>query len=288
MPKCPLCDSSRSRAAWLGTASYEGEKYEYLECLDCRSIYLSPMPTTGAMKKMFGAEYQHFHQERVAHSGRSQVDEVLSFIQDLPAGVFLDYGCGSGALLADVKKLSWTAVGFDFSPQTAERFSAESGQCIVARFEDLPNGFEADVLNFGDVLAHLNELNDQFAAALEVLKNGGYVVAEGTLEANANLYAWALRGVGRVRRTRSHDSPPYDVTLATAAGQRQFFNRHGLREMRFSIYEASHPAPERIGLGDLSNLRRVGLFILRKISKAASAVFPKRFGNRFFYVGIKG
>ena len=277
------------RAAWLGTASYEGEKYEHLECLDCRSIYLSPMPTTAAMMKMFGGEYQHFHQAGVSHSGRSQVGEVLSFIRGLPAGVFFDFGCGSGALLAEVTKLGWTAVGFDFSPSTAKRFSTETGQRIVSRFEDLPNGFKADVLNFGDVLAHLNELNDQFAAALAMLKNDGYVVVAGTLEANANLYAWAMRGLGRVRRARGLDSPPpYDVILATADGQRQFFKRHGIREMRFSMYEASHPAPERVGVSDLRNLRIVGLFVLRKISRAASALFPKRFGNRFFYIGIKG
>jgi SAM-dependent methyltransferase len=287
MPKCPLCDSSRSRAAWIGTASYDGEKYEYLECAACRSIYLSPMPTTQAMMKMFGEEYQHFHQGGVAHGGPSQVDEVLSLLRGLPAGVFFDYGCGSGALLAEVTKLGWTAVGLDFSVPTAERFSTETGQHIVARFEDLPNGFKADVLNFGDVLAHLNELNSQFATALEVLKNDGYVVVEGTLEANANLYGWIMRSLGRIRRARAADSPPYDVILATAQGQRQFFARHDLREMRFSIYEASHPAPGRIGLSDLTNLRAVALFALRKVSQATSALFPKRFGNRFFYVGAK-
>lgn len=286
MTRCPLCDSSRSKAAWLGTAAYDGAKYDYIECRDCRSVYLSPMPSADAMMKMFGEEYQHFHHAGVSHGGPSQVKEVLSFIRGLPRGVFFDYGCGSGALLTEVAKLGWTAVGFDFSTSTAERFGSETGLSIVSRFEDLPKGFKADVLNFGDVLAHLNELNDQFSAAVAVLRNGGYVIAEGTLEANANLYAWTMRGLGRVR-TRRSDLPPYDLILATADGQRQFFSRHGLREVRFSMYEASHPAPERIGVGDLTNLRAVGLFGLRKISRATSAVFPKRLGNRFFYIGTK-
>ena len=283
---CPLCGSGEARDGRVGISTFDGVEYAYVECLECNSMHVSPMPQAETMMKMFGDDYQHFHGLGSAHSGEAQVRKVLSVIRQREPGVFFDYGCGSGALLVEVFKAGWEPVGFDFSEPTVQKYRKETGLNVVSDFADLPDGFETDVLNFGDVLAHLTDIDNQFSEALKLVKRGGLVVVEGTLEANPNVFHWCIRTIQKLRESKN-GAPPYDVILATRIGQRKFFERHGLSERQFEIFESDHPAPERLGLSDLKNPRAVSLFTLRKLSKAVSSLSPNKLGNRFFYVGVK-
>lgn len=76
---------------------------------------------------------------------------------------------------------------------------------------------------------------------------------------------------------------PYHVLLATATGQRLFFERLGLREISFRLSEVAWPAPDRVTAS--SRPRDVVLFLLRALSRLVSRFRPARFGNRYFYVG---
>src|SRR5207253_2189173 len=109
-------------------------------------------------------------------------------------------------------------------------------------------------------------------AILRQLKPGGVLLAQGPLEANANLFFHAIRLARRLRRGRTLSFPPYHVMLATAQGQRKLFSRHGLTEREFDIEEVSWPAPDRLFGRSLPKPRDLILFALRRASQALSRV----------------
>ena len=122
-------------------------------------------------------------------------------------------------------------------------------------------------------------------AILKLIKPGGLLIAQGPLEANTTLFTLLLKMSRRLKRVRTADMAPYHVMLATARGQQAFFRRFKLSPVEFSLHEVAWPAPGVLAARDLMRPRAVGLYTLRKVSQAFSALRPDAWGNRYFYVG---
>lgn len=285
---CPLCNTTESEASWLGATRYREKKYDYLQCAECDSLYCSPMPDEETLALMYGDDYQQFLSVESTHSGDDGIRQVIEYLKTLEKGVFFDYACGAGVLLSEVAKIGWDVLGLELNVATAEKYSRLHNIKIISDLKDLPENFRADVIHLGDVLEHLTDVNSQFPSILNLLKENGLVIAQGPLEANLNLFFLGVKMTRILRRAPISEMPPYHVSLATVEGQRKFFSRFKLNEMVFDVFETSHPAPERIALSDLKDVRKSTFFLLRKVSQTVSAVFPKTMGNRYFYVGSKG
>ena len=143
----------------------------------------------------------------------------------------------------------------------------------------------ADVLHLGDVIEHLTAIDEEMPAILELIAPDGVLIAQGPLESNANLFTLLLRVARTMTQSRTSTMPPYHVLLATADGQRRLFTRLGLVARDFEISEVAWPAPRRLGLRDIGNIRKVGLWVLRLASQIISHIGPRDWGNRYFYVG---
>jgi SAM-dependent methyltransferase len=142
-----------------------------------------------------------------------------------------------------------------------------------------------DVVHLGDVIEHLTDPYRELQQVLRLLKPGGHLVAQGPLEANPTLFVALLKLSRRLRGSPVAEMPPYHVILATARGQKMFFDRLGLGMLMFSMREVSWPAPVRLTPSDLLQLRRCVMFGVRRLSQALSLMRPTRWGNRYFYVG---
>lgn len=282
---CPLCNHQRSTVSWLGSTFYRERKFTYLECLSCNSLYCQPMPDEEILNLMYGIDYQSSDDyEETATEDSKHPPRAIELLKKLDTGVFVDYGCGKGSLLASAKQLGWQAFGVEFTPEVATRIERETGIEVFCAAEP-PETVRADVLHLGDVIEHLTDLNNQMPEILRWLKPGGWLVAQGPLEAHQNLFTFAVKAARQLRKNRQITMPPYHVILATSKGQRAFFNRFGLKEVEYSVYEANFPAPAELAFADLSNPRLPALFVLRKISQAVSAALPGEWGNRYFYCG---
>jgi SAM-dependent methyltransferase len=283
---CPLCDAPASRPSWLGTLQFDGRMYPYVECVGCRSLYASPMPDEKVLARMYGPVYE-VEASGPDHCGDPKdPDSVLGLLAGLTPGTFLDYGCGDGSLLSRVARAGWNAVGVEFDRDVAESTAKRTGLRVHDRASasSLPRGV-ADVLHLGDVIEHLTAPALEVQRIARLVKSGGYLVAQGPLEANANLFTAALKTWKRASGRTVSNMAPYHVTLATRVGQQALFGRVGLVAKRFSLQEVEWPAPSRLR-GDGINPRAVALFVLRKASQAVSAVRPSKWGNRYFYVGL--
>ena len=261
--------------------------YPYVECAGCGSLYASPMPGDQALTRMYGLAYEAEAGGGTRVGDPKDPDSVLALLAGLPTGTFVDYGCGDGALLAKAASAGWNAVGVEFDPEVAASTARRTGLCVHDRATEssLPDAV-ADVLHLGDVIEHLRTPALELQRIRRLVKRGGHLVAQGPLEANANLFTAALKAWKRASGRAVSNMAPYHVTLATRAGQQALFNRVGLISERFSLQEVEWPAPSRLRPADAMNPRAAALFVLRKASQAMSAVRPSRWGNRYFYVGL--
>jgi SAM-dependent methyltransferase len=283
---CPLCAAQSSLPSWLGTLRFEGRNFPYVECLTCRSLYAHPMPDQAVLSRMYGPSYQSDVSQESGSEDPKDPDSVLAWLSTLQPGTFVDYGCGDGALLARVTPLRWKAIGVEFDPAVAVATERRRGVPVYDRVaaESLPDR-AADVLHLGDVIEHLTDPAFELRRILRLVKCGGYLIAQGPLEANPNLFTTVLKVWRRASRQRVSNMAPYHVMLATRLGQEALFARIGLATRQFVMREVEWPAPSRLRRRDLMRARPLGLFALRKASQAVSALRPSAWGNRYFYVG---
>jgi SAM-dependent methyltransferase len=244
------------------------------------------MPDEALLAAMYGPEYKDVHEYGEGILDPKEPQRVANFLRTQPRGVFLDYGCGPGSLLREVAKLGWRPVGIEYEEKVAREAAERTGATVVvaSRQEGLGPAV-ADVLHLGDVLEHLTDLDRQMPAILRLLKPGGVLIAQGPLENNANLFTAVLRLARRLRPRARTEMAPYHVMLATARGQLILFERFGLETIEYRLKEVSWPAPSRLSWGMLRSPRAWGLYALRRCSQVLSACRPRRWGNRYFYVG---
>lgn len=283
---CALCASEHARPSWLGTTLYDGQTFTYLECVTCGSLFCDPMPDAATLSKMYGPAYGTGGGDDAIEDPK-EPRRVVEWLRAAAPGTFIDYGCGGGALLADVQRIGWTAQGVEFDPGVAASVERRIGVRVFDRLSwtELQNGPGADVLHLGDVLEHLTAPAADLRGILRLVKPGGYLLAQGPLEAHPTLFTWTLRTWRGLRHAPPAEMPPYHVTLATAMGQQAMFARSGLDTVQFSMHEVDWPAPSTLAWADLRQPRRLGLYGLRRLSRAVTAMAGGRLGNRYFYVG---
>lgn len=287
VPRCTCCGSAELRPSWMGKTSFKGREFSYLECGGCSSLHCCPMPDEAMLSLMYGEDFKQ--QLKPVHNVEHPKDPaaVLAILRSLPVGRFMDYGCGSGELLSEVRHIGWSAIGLEYDRDVAASVAAAT-KCSVyvpAEAASLP---PVDVLHLGDVVEHLTDIDRDLLGILRLVKPGGILIAEGPLEAGPTLFNLVLRIFRRTTgRFRQTEMAPYHVLLATVEGQRAMFKRFNLREIAYRVSEAAWPAQTRLQWSDLRRPRTPILFAVRKVSQLCSAVAPGRFGNRYFFVGSK-
>ena len=246
------------------------------------------MPDAAVLAEMYGPDYTQEGGAAGHVENPKEPARVVALLRaQQPPGTFVDYGCGAGELLVEAERLGWRAVGVEFSEEVARTVAARTGAQVFTRPHERADFPRADALHLGDVIEHLTRLDEQMPEILRLIKPGGLLLAQGPLEANASLFTWTMAAARRLRPNRRTEMAPYHVLLATADGQRAFFRRFGLEEIEYTLREVAWPAPSGLGRGDLRDARTVGLFALRRVSQGLSALRPRRWGNRYFYVGRK-
>ncbi|MGH9035370.1 MAG: glycosyltransferase [Acidimicrobiia bacterium] len=138
----------------------------------------------------------------------------------------VDVGCGTGAMLEDLRRLGWTTVGTDLSPfalQLARGRGSAVGSA-VARAEQLPlPAGSASVLVSLDVVEHLD---DDVAAIAEYAR---VVRPDGTIILAVPAYSWAWS---------DHDVELGHRRRYTAGRLRQAAEAAGLRVERCTYFHS--------------------------------------------------
>ncbi|MCW2990130.1 MAG: hypothetical protein JWM73_724 [Solirubrobacterales bacterium] len=285
-PSCPLCGHPPAGRSWFGETRFAGQTFVYLECGSCASFFCDPMPSPGVLSRMYDATYDAHGPDDAGLLPTMAL--TLAALAQLPRGRFLDYGCGSGALVVAAAGQGWDAEGVEFDPDVCARLRSRTGRPMMSRDSALSGRHVPyDVINLGDVLEHLTDPLAELLALRPLLAPGGTLLAQGPLEANPHVFFGVLQAAARARRRDPAEIPPYHVTLATADGQLRLFGRAGLRTLSYRVSEVAWPAPERLTRSVIGDQRQLGLFALRRISKAGTRLAPARWawGNRYAFAG---
>jgi SAM-dependent methyltransferase len=245
------------------------------------------MPDAQTLATMYGPDYSKAETDDGTIDDPKQPEKLLAVLRRRTPGCFVDFGCGSGSLLVQARRLGWKALGVEFQSDVVRSVAANTGCDVLLGIDSLRSSLSvpADVLHLGDVVEHLTNPYNILRELVPLLAPGGWLVSQGPLEAGPCLFAATIRIARRLRTAGPVEIPPYHVLQATVQGQRSLFDRVGLRSLEYIVTEVDWPAPTNLSWRTARQPRNLALFLLRRLSRGASVMSGGRFGNRYFYVG---
>lgn len=172
---CPICQSERE-ATVLGKASLGGNsRFDFAECQDCATRYLSPQPSPQQLQKLYVASYYGHDWFKQKGWGSAFARLVLA---KKPPGKFLDVGCGLGFFMAGIKQNSnWEAYGVEFAAAAVD-FARDELGLDVRRGElvdvDYPEAF-FDYIQVHNVLEHVRDPMTLLKECRRILKPDGVI-----------------------------------------------------------------------------------------------------------------
>lgn len=149
---CPLCYNGSSLRLTKGTT-------EYYECSNCHSLYCGPLDQEG----LVGGQ---FEVERNQNQNDLRIERINKMAGNIPKEEIhiLDFGCGSGLLIEDLKKAGYPNVdGFDAYSEKFCRFPQKNKYHIVTAIE---------------VFEHLSDLYLELDLIYKSMVDGGRIMVE--------------------------------------------------------------------------------------------------------------
>lgn len=191
---CPLCGAE---SALLGAAHCTQHglwheplpaMLEWMRCPSCGHVHTRHYWSEAGLAEVF----RNAHTHQLADGSVSPdakratwvpvVEKVVRALGGYSAcladgtPIWLDVGCGDGALVMTAADYGFAAVGLDARQETVARirqlgFRAEQGDFIKTHFEG-----QVDVLSMMDVLEHMPYPRDALLKAARLLRTGGIIV----------------------------------------------------------------------------------------------------------------
>ena len=179
-PKCLVCGSDSRKPYLAVTDRFDSsQKFQLVQCQQCGLVYLSPRPTEKSIARYYqDSGYQPHQKEALSFSGKVyQAVRIWNnrykrrLIEKYGhKGKILDYGCGTGEFLLEMKNSGWETHGIE--PSAAAAAVAKNYQISIIR--DLKNfPGKADVITLWHVLEHVHRACHLLAELKNILEPGG-------------------------------------------------------------------------------------------------------------------
>lgn len=230
---CLLCGGDDLELLLRTDVACYGRRVEVgvVRCRGCQLVFTSPRPTAASMPLFYPPDYAP-HELRVRKHGwdrqvkqwleravlrsrfgyrpqpASRATHVVAAIGRLclrggrrretwfeyrGSGRLLDFGCGAGELVCQMRERGWSVEGVDLSPAVARKVERSLG--IRVHVGSLPHRDLAaasfDVITMWNALEHVHEPRAVLRAARELLRPGGRLVI-----GVPNLASWSARRFG--------------------------------------------------------------------------------------------
>ena len=181
LEECPLCGfSSHSNHIIVDDHSHSKESFAIVQCQKCSLLYTNPRPDQQAI----GAYYEN--ENYISHTDNSNnltnliYKVARRFTLNWKKGLItkystekrmLDYGCGTGDLLAHMKHNNWETTGVEPS-ESARNKAIGKGLTIYPELtKDLKEKFS--VITAWHVVEHIHDLIDTIRALRKLLQDDG-------------------------------------------------------------------------------------------------------------------
>ncbi len=211
---CPVCDHPHfSKQLTVKDYTVSGETFDLVDCTACGFRFTQNPPSqekigsyyqsesyishTDSNKGFFNNIYQLIRRQAVQSKRK-----LIGHFSQRKTGELLDYGCGTGAFLMEMKSAGWLVKGMEPDPGARSRAEALTGSKILE--PDMLHALDSesvDVVTMWHVLEHVHELHQTLSQVNRVLKENGLLVVAvpNHLSHDAMHYAehWAAYDVPR-------------------------------------------------------------------------------------------
>jgi SAM-dependent methyltransferase len=226
--RCLLCEGTQCHAEITNASDrflgYRGT-YDYVRCQNCGLVQQHPVPTDTA--EFYAAYPVHRRRSSIYRLARKLLMPGVYFRQaDLRGKCVLDFGCGNGDFLLEMKNAGATVYGYEFDADFAARTEVACGVPIMHDTRALQaHAGTLDVVTLHCVLEHLTDLRSTFALVASLLKPGGqlYLVLP-------RFDSWDRRLFGRYWHSLD---PPRHISFPDVPHIESLGQSHGLSLERF-------------------------------------------------------
>jgi len=175
---CSLCGSSASRV------HLRCDGFTFVRCRACSLVYQYPRPVFDDLRRRYGSEYFRYECENEENFFGLIQRGLRDIAFDALAGdiarprAFLDVGCATGMLVAEMQARGWNASGVDLCRESAEYGEKVRGVSIFAgTLEEarFPEGAFSAV-HFSHLIEHVPDPRGFLQEIRRILKPGGYAI----------------------------------------------------------------------------------------------------------------
>lgn len=224
--ECPICGSKGEYVFQnLKDRLYgKSEGWNLRKCTspECKLIWMDPMPMKEEIWKAYINYYTHseqkrsfFYNEFLARTYFSlrygyypeysplkrllglivylnplmkvEADFNVLYLPRISNGKILDYGCGNGWLLSNLRQLGWETYGMDFDDKAIEYCQSVGLNVSRPDLEQFPDSY-FDAITINHVIEHLHDFDKLLRQCHMKLKSGGKIVI-----ATPNTDSWLLK-----------------------------------------------------------------------------------------------
>lgn len=178
---CPLC-GSRERRPRL-----QGEGFRFVACRSCGLAYQHPRPVFPELRGRYREEYFRYELDNAANFYNLMVlglgdaglgEAAPGAVPGLAGDRFLDIGCATGMLVADMQSRGWKACGVEICRESAEYGIRERGVPIVIGTLEEAAFPEASfsIVHFSHLIEHVPDPRALLREVRRILLPGGLAV----------------------------------------------------------------------------------------------------------------
>lgn len=186
---CPVCNHTEFRKLLkVKDFTVSDESFELVECVACGFRFTANPPEqdqigryyqsdayishTDSKKGIFNRIYQLIRKQAIASKRKLVIHQ-----SHCSTGHLLDYGCGTGAFLMEMKSAGWQVQGMEPDPGAASR-AAELTSSTISHPDQLSSlpGKSFNVVTMWHVLEHVHDLHGTLEQVKRILKQDGTLI----------------------------------------------------------------------------------------------------------------
>lgn len=294
---CPSCDSTHIKKSYYPNVIFNEKQFSYMQCCDCKLIFISPFPNKKDFDIMYPPEYQNglnviIYKDLTVKLPGLRYDYSYQFdlIREYSSGKKIaDYGCGSANFLANAIHIGYKCDGVEYNIEFIEilkqNFKKVSFYSIDEFIKDVQ---KYNVIRLSNVLEHLIYPKNVLEELHNKLEDNGILLIEGPIEDNFSVSQFSrkiyfLFRVSLQKKWKVYHSPTH-MFFSNKKNQQRMLEHDKIEQLHFSIKEEAWPFPEKISFSN-----GIGDFIKGLIARLSmfSSKFNSNWGNTFIYVGRK-
>ncbi len=295
-PVCIICDGKDMKLHFYPPNRFNNKEFNYYKCGKCSSLSIFPIPETGDFNQIYGvndhsylldlSENQslefEFGYNKFDHQ-KLQIDFLKEALPLFKGKKLLDYACGSGFYMAYAIKIGLEPVGIEYSEDFVSLLRKKTKLNIYSlnEFREKYMNEKFDIIHLGHILEHMTNPRQFFNELKKSAHNNTLFIVDGPLENNTCLSRLVINMGAKLKKRKYNGYAPQHLSFTNYDSQLLFFNRLGMKKLKYKVVEQYWPLPDKPDWYSISSVFR---HILGRCSIFLSGFFKKQ-GNVFHYIG---